>query len=212
MSEYGDTEQTMVPGTLRGYREWIPTPYGLKAVNFPIIWEPGVNTAQCAGYRGDPVRYESTTHVAPMGRCTCGFYARHTPFHPSFPTSVGGVIKASGRVILGTAGFRAQYAEIEALYFSQGWGTPMMLDQYNVTMLDQYNVPIYREFGAMVLDFPPISVDQLLPKPEDIRAWMPTMGFNFNGILTDEQVSEFLKIFNGSPPITGLQGIEEEQS
>lgn len=153
MSEYGDIEQTMVPGTLRGYREWIPTPEGLKAVNFPIIWGPGVNTARCAA-----TFLEHPNRVTPVRACTCGFYARHAPFHLSFPSSIAGVIKASGRVILGTAGFRAQHAEIEALYFESWWGTS--------TMLDQYNVPIYGDFGAMERDFPPISVQHLLSEPE----------------------------------------------
>lgn len=190
MSEFGDIEQTMVPGTLRGYREWVPTPNGLQAVNFPFIWEPGVNTAQCARRDGP----------APRAKCTCGFYARHTPFSPSFYTAIAGVIKASGRVILGTAGFRAQYAEIEALYFPPGWGTP--------TMLDQYNVPIYRDFDAMVQDFPPISVQHLLPEPGPTSIRFDVLSGQI--AYSAEQVQRLIAAFQALPPLPQLPDIEEE--
>lgn len=203
MSEYGDVEQTMVPGTLRGYREWVPTRNGLQAINFPFIWKPGVNTAQCAGFGGGRGLHalgleglEGLVHEAPVRDCTCGFYAKHIPLHPS--ETIAGVIKASGRVILGTTGFRAQYTEIEALY--SRWDAS--------TMLDRYNVPIYRDFDAMVRDFPPISVQHLLPEPDTLVNWQPPpIAWNVQLV---KHLQAFLKMFNKHQPISGPLNIEEE--
>ena len=192
VSEYGDVEQTMVPGTLRGYREWTPTPEGLLAMNFSLNWDPGVNTATCIhGYM----------HTAPNSECTCGFYAKHLPVI----SSVSGVIKASGTVILGTLGFRAQYAEIEALYLHGCYAD----DHWVFT---QYNVPIYTDFDAMVRHFPPISVRHLLPEPEP--KFQPDWRIPLTGALIPvdpARIEELERLFEDATIYRRLD-IEAEQS
>ncbi len=72
---------------------------------------------------------------------------------PQFSRSdfVHGCIRAHGRIILGTAGFRAQRVEMEAIY---GRG--------NRVIASNYNVPWFATLGELLEHFPPSSVDALL--------------------------------------------------
>lgn len=167
LAEYGDKEAELVPGVLRGYRSWYlrlgDLGGYLEAINFPVAWEPSRNTAHCVN------GIQLVRHDAPHARCTCGFYARHTPefwtgsstYQPPF---VLGSIRAYGKVILGTGGFRAQYAEIEALAIAYASPVPL-----------PYNVPIFSSLTELVEQFPPIPVDHLLerelepPAPKRVR-------------------------------------------
>lgn len=82
-------------------------------------WRPGVNTARClrwstiSGARVD-------RHDAPGVNCNCGFYAYGRTEHAAEfahyqSRTVIGVVKATGRIIVGDRGMRAQYMEIAGL-------------------------------------------------------------------------------------------------
>lgn len=126
MTEFSDKE-TMYPGELRGYRAWqsdltkddlVPTGR-LRAVNFSTIW----NTTQVA-----VCKKLLLTHPDPAPKldCVCGLYAyydcyetfdQHVSIRRGNPVApILGVVAASGKVILGTKGFRAQRMRILALW------------------------------------------------------------------------------------------------
>lgn len=185
-------ERELVPGSLRGYRAWaLDMKGGLHACNWPsFVWQPGRNEANCQDSYRRPgcgcdlcsAQRMGGLHVAPMQPCQCGFYARHRPGQYDTRGEIGGVIKAYGKVILAETGFRAQYAEIEALFMHSqiaAWpggmywpgdlhwaGTAAMLNE-------KYQVPVFESEEAMLEDFPPISVDQLMPEPEPITVKHP---------------------------------------
>lgn len=86
-----------------------PTPHGGVGL-FPLFklgeWFPGVNLKTC--------RSETFTYrCLGMLDCTCGFYAYHETCE--LRGDIVAIVKASGEVIVGTKGFRAEKAEVVAL-------------------------------------------------------------------------------------------------
>ena len=91
---------------------------------------------------------------------------------------IEGSIKVTGRVVLGTLGFRAQAAEIEALCLgclTENWPPPTCnccRPQYDLFHQDKYallknlayqfNVPVFMNRDELKKVFPPMSVAELL--------------------------------------------------
>lgn len=103
---------------------------------------------------------------APASGCTCGFYGKHQPFdlyeynslmqmfHRRLPPDyviVRGSIQASGRIIVGTKGFRAEKACIEALSGDE---------LYNFARMTR--LPWFPSMEELVAAFPPDNVSELL--------------------------------------------------
>jgi len=183
-NEFDAKEHELVPGVLRGYRQWRVAPDGLLACNFPVRWDRGINTAIHFG--GGYVYSDGTTSThrgagnffrdrfpdereAPVKGCTCGFYALHDPRDISTGPAgwVGGSIKAYGRVILGDLGFKAQYAEIESL--TSYWGPSDLTDQLRAWYP---GVPVFDTAPELAEAFPPIPVTELLPPKPKIVSTM----------------------------------------
>lgn len=115
--DYSSESVTLVPGFLRGFRAWglgfqFDQPTLVGAVQTSFAWQPGRNEANC------PVGPFSSNHSSPSPKCACGFYARFDEEHGYI--GVKGIVKVTGDIVLGTKGFRAQYAEIEAFYIDNG--------------------------------------------------------------------------------------------
>ena len=94
-------EPALVPGELRGYRQFRLYSGGLYPVAMDRMgpWSADTQRAACA---------KSIPHDAPDRDCQCGLYGW---YHPSDATGLPGgvmaVVSASGRTILGDSGFRA---------------------------------------------------------------------------------------------------------
>lgn len=208
-SDYTGPEHLMVPGTLRGYRAWIAEGGELRSIVGREPWLTSGNTAMCRrgmvrnGWATSPFPQRITgLHDAPGSQCTCGFYAKHClegverDYNPSIFTY--GSIRASGKVILGTEGFRAQHADIEALYVP--W-TPSPPSPDLLRRLRHINLPVFFNRDRFLAAFPPISVDHLLP-PEPTIPSPPS----FMAPLSPEQIAAIWKTFRNGPLI------EKEQS
>lgn len=113
----GEAGRPLVVGTLRGYRTWrvgrtsdgsLP----LTAVTRrEMTWNP-VTTATCAA----PPEETFGPHPAPASGCSCGLYGWYRPDDTAIlPGNVFGVVEASGRVLLGDRGFRAERARVRAV-------------------------------------------------------------------------------------------------
>ncbi|HEY6021586.1 MAG TPA: hypothetical protein VIY48_17485 [Candidatus Paceibacterota bacterium] len=150
MNKYG--EGLVFPGTLRGYRTWILDPYGyehsyLRAMGASGYgWEEGINEASCIYGTIDSFKKQDyVEHKTPNSSCSCGFYATHTPElaidDPICwnPMTVFGVVEATGKILVGKSGFRAEKARIVAL---SKWLTAPAL--VNVPYLLQKNLFISR--------------------------------------------------------------------
>ena len=175
-SAYGGRQVGMVPGTLRGYRFWRFD--DVKMLLFPAhvsrcgAWAYGVNVAMCDRYflptegRDDHSRFGP--QAPPRADCGCGIYATydhltyrsHLPkfwinYGPVPSRLVHGSIKASGRIILGVKGFRAEKAEVEALW---GWRSQLAALAYEV--------PWFRTRRQFLKEFPSNDMSNLLEEKQ----------------------------------------------
>lgn len=120
---------------------------------------------------------------APDALCACGFYASYSPETDFFgnPTiwgvmipTVFAVVEASGRVLMGSKGVRAERMELKAvavdLRHAPTLGEPLWLrDQLQRLQLTSklYDVPSYKyDRHRMVADFPQPDLSNLLKNQE----------------------------------------------
>lgn len=109
---------------------------------------------------GDDMRCKG---VAPD--CACGFYGYqegsndyYRPTDSGANGTIGGVIRGYGKVLLGTRGFRAEKAEILALYIadvSLDAGNPVLDGLIRKRVKDNYEVPVFDNYLEMLDKFPP---------------------------------------------------------
>ncbi|GAA4286549.1 hypothetical protein [Georgenia daeguensis] len=118
----------LVLGSVRGRRSFGVTADGrLTGLYYSQVWHPGENRASCLHDGGVVVRLPDgriTVRAASereigaghgLQGCTCGFYAYYREDPYSTSRRISGVVEGYGRVVLGTAGFRAERARILAL-------------------------------------------------------------------------------------------------
>lgn len=111
---FDGTQSTLVTGSLRGFRCWdvvhfSENTYSLTGtVHSDYIWSEGKHTARCI---------YTKTHDAPASYCVCGIYGWYTQREPiyMYTGTLIGVTENTGRILLGTHGFRAQKSTIVAL-------------------------------------------------------------------------------------------------
>jgi len=132
-------DPALVPSTLRGFRLWQLSSAGLKALVQKSIWpKDDQMVAKCLNsilgslrinWNGDTVGEHGPEDQIPVHGCTCGIHARYNPSDledligntpnavPGWygATIMAGVVEASGKIILGTRGFKAEKARIIAL-------------------------------------------------------------------------------------------------
>lgn len=171
-----------------GLREFWIRPDGLlTGVVYRKPWTPGVNRAMCLLYTytgfsaiasaygvGPDLRVEgyNTFPDHSMENCHHGFYAYYdgsTNYHEAFET-VGGVIRGWGEAVIGTKGFRVQYAEIMGLVFGE---EPTRAQRERVRR--QYsNIPIFKTSADLLARFP-LTDHQVeeVPDPDD-KFWEAT--------------------------------------
>lgn len=106
----------LVPSALRGYRTWggLSPTNQLESTSVNHLWPPapfrgagstGLERAECLDWDGTGRK----DHGAPDGQCQCGIYGWYAPADSRIvPRPVFGAIEASGRVLLGSHGFRAE--------------------------------------------------------------------------------------------------------
>lgn len=161
-----DDGPALVPGELRGYRQFELRPDGL----YPLVqagsgpWDGQLERARCAT-GGD--------HAAPAGDCRCGLYAWYRPGAATVAIGpVSAVVAARGRCVLGDRGFRAAEARIEAVTL------PLAMRIYPSTaartrrmLAERYpDTRIYPTARQMLRDYPPQDVRELGIDPPGDRS------------------------------------------
>jgi hypothetical protein len=162
-----------VPGSVRGYRWWRFQP-GSAVLFSPyrcrVRWETEQTNAECLGTRRwVGWRQTDVEHAkgAPEVACTCGFYGlwamQADPPGPELlwnmhvgisggPGLILGVVEGTGRVLLGTEGWRAQRARVAALFVSPRLPrVPKVLEDISC----RYGVPMYRNLRAIQSEWGP---------------------------------------------------------
>lgn len=172
-------ESTLVLGTLIGYRAWIPgtyrtlvkttdrvsidwnkTPWGrdsyLTSCGEYYKWKVLKTKASCRNKKPGHAHGQS-----PADKCSCGLYGFYDigDVGKSFPmvnaACIHGAFQAWGRVILGTKGFRCEYAKVCGLVAGKD---PDMTKH----IASLYGVPVFETYGDLVKEFPRSDVSSLI--------------------------------------------------
>lgn len=113
-------ERPFVAGTINGIRHFRIDRLGrlCPVSKHEAPWKPGLNTATHMGYT-------TQAHSVAGAGCDCGFYAFFSDRQRGNYnlTEIRGIIRAHGRVTIGSLGFRAEKAEIVALVSTGRWRT-----------------------------------------------------------------------------------------
>jgi hypothetical protein len=162
-----DAGRPLVPGSLRGYRTWQPAhrheraPDGvlpLTSLTRPhVVWSPTL-TARCVPRdTGCPSPGPSTPpadHAAPQPGCNCGIYGWYGPDDTGMlDARVFGAIQASGLILMGERGFRAERARITAV---------ATRNRRVAAACTQAGIAVYRRRRDLLGDYPPDDLSSLL--------------------------------------------------
>lgn len=131
----------------------------------------GAKIKYCNCGCGQAIGIETDMELSPCSgmdpECSCGFYGyqqgSNDYYSPGAGSSghgpVGGVIRGYGKVVLGTRGFRAEKAEVLALYIdaAQLASAAHKLDDGLIRSRIErnYGVPIFNDYGQLLKEFPP---------------------------------------------------------
>ncbi len=145
-----DGDTALVPGALRGYRQFRLAPDGL----YPLVqgalgpWSAQLQHAVCA---------IGGSHAAPDRGCSCGVYGWYHPDSDTgFVDQVSAVITAHGRTVLGERGFRAAQAHIDAVALPWSlWLRPAAAGRARQMLRQEYpHTAVYRSRRRMVAERP----------------------------------------------------------
>jgi hypothetical protein len=138
---------------LIGYREWdvldeLGSPRLLSLFR-PTEWPyERPLRAQCLRHDRWEWWLRESAHRVPGESCACGVYAHLEPeFEPAKGITerrVSGIVLGWGRYVLGTSGWRAEYARISALVRPED--PALRLDVYRAA--ERYDVPILNRLDA----------------------------------------------------------------
>jgi hypothetical protein len=175
-----DAGTAFVAGTLRGYRAWRPVnrwmrvadgSLPLASVTQPqVIWTPTLS-ARCIppdswAFRCPPPEV-AAGHTSPSIQCSCGIYAWYDPDDAGMLSArVFGVVQASGLVLMGDRGFRAQRSRIVAV---------VTRNRRIASACTAAGIAVYRRRRELLDDYPRDDLTSLLgDQRPPRRARLPT--------------------------------------
>lgn len=156
-------EPALVPDALRGYRTWQPSHDGLRSTGALYQWpQPAPHVATCLRRQMLHGLVEDHPDPAPGRQCVCGFYGWYTPADTRIVRApVWGSVRATGRVVLGTHGFRAERVEVEAVVvedLQRGLYEPARVE----AMLRDRGFTVCRSREELLERFPPQDMSGLV--------------------------------------------------
>ena len=127
-----------------------------------VVWSPTL-TAECRPPDiGHPSAWPSAVpeeHGAPLLGCNCGIYGWYAPNDARMLNArVFGVIEASGLVLMGDRGFRAERARIAAVATRH---------RRVAAACEAAGISVYRRRRDLLRDYPPEDPSSLLGEPSD---------------------------------------------
>lgn len=167
----GDDGRPLVAGSLRGYRTWRLQRRGssacgdslpLTSVTRRVAWGPTLTACCSPDVMAHPAAGPATflgDHAAPAAGCRCGIYAWYEPTDTGMlRAGVFGVVEASGLVLMGERGFRAERARIVAV---------VSRNRRLTAACEHAGIAVYRRRRDLVRDCPPEDLSALLGDPLD---------------------------------------------
>jgi hypothetical protein len=190
----GDAGRTLVPGTLRGYRTWqllgrwahladgtLPL---TSITRHHVRWSPRLTACCIPNHATTPGPWSAmpnADHHAPRMGCTCGIYGWYTPSDAKVVGGrVFGVVEASGLILMGEQGFRAETARITAV---------ASRNRRVTNACERAGIAVYRRRRDLLNDYPPTDMSSLLghtpappPRPPTLPGasvpWIPWLWFS----------------------------------
>ena len=165
----GDHGRQLVPGSLRGYRSWrrigrrahVPSRHAAVGRDHPSFRAVGADAPRgvhrTRARQPEPARRPPDAHRSPAPSCECGIYAWYVP-DDTMAMDAGffgafGVIQASGLVLMGDRGFRAERAQIIAVVT---WNKRV------AAACAEAGIAVYRRRRDLLRDYPPEDLSALL--------------------------------------------------
>jgi hypothetical protein len=163
-----DAGRALVPGSLRGYRTWrllsrrAALPEGalpLRSVTRRVVWPPTLE-ARCTPpdfeqYTPTPSDLGVGSHRSPARRCDCGIYAWYDPHDTAMlHARVFGAVEASGLILMGDRGFRAERARISAI---------VTRNRRLADACEAAGIRVFRRRRDLLREYPPDDLTALLP-------------------------------------------------
>jgi hypothetical protein len=206
----GDTDRSLVPGALRGYRTWRPVrrsvqlgPGMLPISSLSrrgVVW-PTQLSAECTppdvGGKAFGGSVLPGDHPAPYNGCECGIYAWYDPRDTRIlHARVFGAVEASGLVLLGERGFRAQRARVAAV---------VTRNRRVAAACAEAGVEVFRSRRQLVKAYPPEDVSALIGPVDDAGApaggTSPTEGAHGAGEVDEAGAPTALGLAPGGVPL-----------
>lgn len=180
VSNFDGKESELVVGKLRGFRGWRATstlngdfywnkiPWGphsrLASLSYSTYWSVNNMQARCQIRIPKPSIREfhklEYPHQAPTDGCSCGIYGHYklsdtVRYGNALESSIFGAFDAWGKVLLGTSGFRCQYAKITALASNKYLTRLKHIASY-------YGVPHFYDYAEFSMAFPQADLTGLV--------------------------------------------------
>jgi hypothetical protein len=210
----GEVGRSLVPGSLRGYRTWRPAgrrayvPEGTlpltSVTRRRVVWPPTL-VARCAPSPGGRKASDSEVdvdddHHAPQAGCDCGIYAWYAPDDTRIlHARVFGAVEASGLVLMGERGFRAERVRIKAV---------ATRNRRVAAACAKAGIAVYRRRGELIRDHPPEDLASLLgdrsppeDEPADPDPPLPGAGMDRTLVLAVWLRTAFLALAVGLLPV-----------
>lgn len=160
-------EEILIPSSLLGFRQWYWKEGSISSFG-NSKWTNGSLTSVCE--RFSVLGETKEEHSSPDMDCSCGIYAHYLPLESYERTyNIFGVIEASGRILMGTKGFRAEKAKIVALsgygpstqWFTTREKTRGIFPPDVVDFCTSIGVPYFPTVKQMVYEFPQVDLTSL---------------------------------------------------
>lgn len=173
-------DELLVLESVRGFKQWTWSKERKLVSMFPADWTNGSLTSECSRYALNKDK-ASVRHRSPDLECTCGVYAHYLPLE-SYEKPRGcifGVVEASGKILMGTKGFRAEKAKVVALggygpsnqFFENTEKTRGVYPDDVVDFCTSIGVPYFPTVKQMVFEFPQTDLSSLGVSEEDLSSW-----------------------------------------
>jgi hypothetical protein len=168
----GDAGRALVPGSLRGYRTWrmlgrrAHVPDGAlpltSVTRRRVVWTPSLSARCEPNDAGSPGPWSATLdseHRAPQAGCSCGIYGWYDPTDSGIVSArVFGVVEASGLILMGERGYRAETVKITAI---------VTRNRRLAAACERAGIAVYGRRRDLLRDYPPEDLSSLLGRGTD---------------------------------------------
>jgi len=171
------SNEILITTKILGYRQWYWKDNKLSSL-YQTYWNNGSHISKCQ--KSVQNQEEAENHGSPRENCTCGIYAHYLPLESyDRKDNVFGTVEASGKIIMGTKGFRAEKVRITSLsgfgtstqWFETAEKTRGIYPEALVDFCTSIGVPYFPTVKQMIHEFPQEDLSSLGVSTETLDSW-----------------------------------------